>query len=129
MRRFQYFKILFCRSLLTSNTQICYPRRKFKAKTIVFGFLCLIFSPRISKWMFFGFFCLIFSPRISNRTFDKSKLLQNTILDFLKWELNLRRLFATTARREKLKPFYVKIIFFQINFFFKIKGFFIIHEV
>ena len=32
-----YFKTLFCRSLLFSNMYICYPRRKYKAKTIVFA--------------------------------------------------------------------------------------------
>jgi len=33
MRRFQHFKTLFCRSLLLSNMQICYHRRKYKAKS------------------------------------------------------------------------------------------------
>ena len=42
MRRFQYFKTLFCRSLLL-NMQICYPRRKYEAK------------PVVSKLSFLGF--------------------------------------------------------------------------
>ena len=43
MRRFPTSKIFFCRSLLFSNMQICYPRRKHKTIIIVLEWLLLGF--------------------------------------------------------------------------------------
>ena len=61
MRRFQPFKTLFCRNFLLSNMQICYPRRKYTAKTI-FGFLKRQYFVLFLPYIFtqdYEFACLI----------------------------------------------------------------------
>ena len=57
LRRVQRFKIVFCRSVLLSNIQICYPRKikgKKEPKTIVFktknNRFCLTFFPRVTSF-------------------------------------------------------------------------------
>ena len=56
MRSFQHLKTLFCKGLLSSNMQICYPRRKYETKnrfgvfkTIVFDSFLPLFSLRITN--------------------------------------------------------------------------------